>query len=76
MTASEKVYLKDRVFFEISGVNREKVEFKVSDGNREMVFEFCADSLFELVMELLPATESVISKLKDPLYLEPEVQQG
>lgn len=41
-----------------------------------MVVELCADSLFELVTEPLPATESVVSKLKDLLYLEPKVQQG
>jgi len=76
MSVSEKVYLKDKVVFEISGANREKVELKVSNGRQEMDFEMCADSLFKLVTELLPATESVISRLKDPLYLELEVQQG
>ena len=32
MSVSEKVYLKDKVVFEISGANREKVELKVSNG--------------------------------------------
>jgi len=68
--------LKGKAVFEISGVNREKVQLKVSDGSREVVFELCADSLFDLVTELLPATESVISRLKDSLYSEPEIQQG